>query len=186
MRALILYASRYGQTEKVCLRIADRLRDANFEVHAMPVDRVPRNLQVHAFDRVVIAGSVYFGKHAKKLEKFVVNHRENLAKTRTAFVSVSGAAGNPAEREEAVEAARVFTQRTGWTPDRTELVAGGSPYTRYGFFTKRILLWRMKQLGRVVDPRRDYEFTDWDAVDRFASQLAGDAVAEQTPELALL
>jgi menaquinone-dependent protoporphyrinogen IX oxidase len=34
-----------------------------------------------------------------------------------------------------------------------------------------------RKLGRLVDPKRDYEFTDWEQVDRFARELIRVAAA---------
>lgn len=156
MRALILYASKHGQTRRIANHIADVMRTAGADTFVVEVSAVPRDVQPHAADVVIVAGSVYFGKHAKALERFVVAQRENLAKTRTAFVSVSGSARNEATRSVAEESARAFLALTNWTP------------------------------GRVVDTHRDYDSTDWDAVTRFALEMAGKEVEAREPELALL
>jgi menaquinone-dependent protoporphyrinogen oxidase len=103
---------------------------------------------------------------------------------KSVFVSVSGAASSEAGRTMAEQSARTFVDRTGWTPGQIELVAGGEPYTKYGFFTRWFMVQHAKKLGRIVDPKRDYEFTNWDAVDRFARSLAG--VTQHEIELALV
>lgn len=180
MRALIIYASRHGQTEKICTRIARILRNAGAEVLALHVRKLPRDLQLETFDLVLVAAPVYFARHAKAIEAFVRANRAGLDAVRNAFVSVSGAAAK--DRAVAEENVRLFVERTGWTPRRVELVAGGEPYTRYGLITKWIMTWKMKQLGRIVDPSRDYEYTDWHAVEAFAHDLAN----IREPELALM
>jgi len=52
------------------------------------------------------------------------------------------------------------------------IFAGALPYTRYHFF----LRWVMKRIatmaGRDTDTSRDYEYTDWDEVARFAEEFA--------------
>ncbi|HEX7706001.1 MAG TPA: flavodoxin domain-containing protein [Thermoanaerobaculia bacterium] len=173
MRILIVYTSRYGQTRKVAERIASVAEGAGVEPHVFEVSEIPKDLVPHSCDVVVLAGSVYFGKHQRALVKFARRHNSSLARVYSVFVSVSGAAGSPDARPVAESDVREFITRTGWTPDRTELVAGGEPYTRYGFFVRMFMVHRWKKLGRVVDPMRDYENTDWSAVERFAGEIVG-------------
>ena len=184
MRVLIAYTSRYGQTQKISEHIAHILRIHGAEARACEVDSLPRDIRVNAFDVVVLAGPVYFGRHPKKLIEFASEHRVALSKVRSAFVSVSGAAGG--NRPEAEAAANAFLEQTQWTPDRVELVAGGEPFTRWGFFTRWMMFFKIRRMGRDVDPRRDYEQTDWDAVDRFAYALAGRTDDVRDPDLALM
>jgi menaquinone-dependent protoporphyrinogen oxidase len=186
MRALIVYASKHGHTQRVAEHIGDVMRSAGADCHVREVTEVPRDVLPHAADMVVIAGSVYFGKHAKTLERFVTAQRANLAKTRTAFISVSGSARSEESMPIAQQSANAFLAKTGWTPNRVALFAGGEPYTRYGFFTRFIMKKINKDHGRVVDTKRDYDFTDWNAVTRFALELAGKDVRAREPELALL
>lgn len=182
MRVLIVYASRHGQTRKISERIAEVTRADGAEVHLFEVSALPRELVPQSCDTVVLAGSVYFGRHQKKLERFAAGQRVNLAKVRSVFVSVSGAARVAEGRQMAMDNAQAFVARTGWKPDRIELIAGGEPYTRYGFFTRLFMVRYTKKLGRTVDPRRDYEFTDWEQVDRLAHELT--AIHAPVPESA--
>lgn len=185
MRVLIVYASRHGQTRRIAEHIADVMRSAGDDPFVRKVSALPRDIVPHAADLVVIAGSVHFGRHAKALERFVAGQRASLAKTRTAFVSVSGAARSVESMPLAEENAQKFLATTGWLPDRIALFAGGEPYTRYGFFTRLIMKKLNRERGVVVDTRRDYDFTDWDAVTRFARELMGKDTEAREPELAL-
>ena len=186
MRVLIVYASKHGQTSRIAEYIADVVRSAAAEPHVLEVSRVPRDIAPHAADVVIVAGSVYFGKYAKALECFVIAQRENLAKTRTAFVSVSGSARSEETRAIAEQNANAFLNRTGWKPDRVQLFAGGEPYTRYGFITRFVMKQINRKLGRIVDTRRDYDFTDWSAVSQFAREMVGKRAEVGKPEPALL
>jgi menaquinone-dependent protoporphyrinogen oxidase len=181
MRILIVYASRYGQTRKVAERIASVTAGAGVETHLFEVSDLPKDLVPHSCDVVVLAGSVYFGRHQRALVKFARRHQSSLARVYGVFVSVSGAAGSPDARPVAENDVQQFITRTGWTPDRTELVAGSEPYTRYGFFVRMFMVQRWKKLGRVVDPKRDYENTDWSAVERFAGEIVGQPGAKLDP-----
>lgn len=141
------------------------------ETHLFEISALPANLAPHTCDVVVLAGSVHFGKHDRRLERFALEQRVHLAKVESVLVSVSGAASTSQGRPLALDAVRGFLGNTGWSPDRIELFAGGEPYTKYGFFTRWFMVRYAKRTGRVVDPHRDYDFTDWAAVDRFARSL---------------
>jgi menaquinone-dependent protoporphyrinogen oxidase len=186
MRVLIVYASKYGQTQRIAEHIADVMRSAGEEAFVREASDLPRDIVPHAADLVIAAGSVYFGKHAKALERFVIKQRASLAKTRTVFISVSGAARSVDSMSVAEENAKKFLAKTGWTPDRIALFAGGEPYTRYGFFTRFIMKKINRERGVTVDTKKDYDFTDWNAVTRFARELVGKDVEVREPDLALL
>jgi menaquinone-dependent protoporphyrinogen oxidase len=46
-------------------------------------------------------------------------------------------------------------------------VAGALVYSKYSFFTKLIMKTISRRAGGPTDTSRDYEFTDWVALDRF-------------------
>ena len=178
MRVLIIYASRHGQTRRVAERIADVAVTNGEEVHAFEIGSVPRDIVPHMADVVVVAAPVYFDRHPKLIERFAKQHRTDLAKVRSVFVSVSGAARTEPGRVMAETYARTFFGRTGWMPDHVELVAGSEPYTKYNWFTRWFMVRHSRKLGRTVDPKIDYEFTDWSQVDRLANEIVRPARIE--------
>jgi menaquinone-dependent protoporphyrinogen oxidase len=102
--------------------------------------------------------------------------REALERLPTAFFSVSLAICEPTEagRKEAEGYAEEFFRLTRWHPGKVALFAGALRYTRYGVFTR----WIMKRIARGkgspdLDTSRDYEYTDWDGVTRFAEEFLG-------------
>jgi len=164
---LIVYASRYGQTEKIARRIA---MASGVRTISVPVAEVAQvNLQ--EYDFLIVASPVYFGKHDRKIEEFVRRNAELMLPMQSAFVSVSGSK-DPAFVQQ-------FSRRTGWVPEIHVSFAGGEPYTKYGFFTRWLMRSIARKQGRRVDVHRDYEFTDWKAVDRFARDFIGYATAKQ-------
>jgi menaquinone-dependent protoporphyrinogen oxidase len=72
-----------------------------------------------------------------------------------------------------------LVRRTGWAPEIVVTLGGAEPYTKYGFFTRIVMRSIAKKHGRIVDVHRDYEFTDWDAVDRFARDFIEYASAKR-------
>lgn len=160
-KLLIVYASKYGQTEKIARRIA---QTASVESTVVPVSKAG-SMPLQDFDLLIVASAVYFGRHNRKIEEFVKQNLQLITAMQAAFVSVSGS------RDEAL--VHDFARRTGWVPEIYTLVGGAEPYTKYGFFTRMIMRSIARKHGREVDVHRDYELTDWDAVDRFARDFIG-------------
>ena len=166
-RLLIIFASRYGQTEKIARRMA--MAAGVRTVTLAVADAGTVSLQ--EFDFLIIASPVYFGKHDRKVEEFVRRNALAIASMQSAFVSVSGSQ-DPAFVHE-------FSRRTGWVPEVTGSFAGGEPYTKYGLFTRWLMRSIARKHGRHVDVHRDYDHTDWKAVDRFTRDFIGYATAKQ-------
>jgi menaquinone-dependent protoporphyrinogen oxidase len=168
---LIVYGSSHGQTEKIVRRIADRL---NVEGHWATVRKGDTQPSVAGFDAYLVAGSVRFGRHQRYLEEFVRRNLGALNSGPTGFISVCGAMAGSWSRgaEEAHKYVASFLKRTGWRPRMTHSLAGGLPYTRYGFLI-RWMMWAISRAtGRPTDTARDWDLTDWDQVDRFAAEFA--------------
>jgi len=49
--------------------------------------------------------------------------------------------------------------------------AGATPYTRYGWFVRFMMRNIARRRGLGTDTSRDYEYTDWQAVEQFARDL---------------
>jgi menaquinone-dependent protoporphyrinogen oxidase len=173
MRILIVYGTMYGQTRKVVEFLAERLRQsADVEVKeaggAGDVDPVD-------FDGTIVASSMEMGSYRPVVIKFVRRHLAALSAKPSVFVSVSMAAANTLRREQAMAELEKwlarFSRKSGWTPARVEYVAGGLAYTRYGFLTRWIMLRIAKRVDKATDTSRDHEYTDWDALARFADSF---------------
>jgi menaquinone-dependent protoporphyrinogen oxidase len=172
-RFLIVYGTNHGQTGKVVSRIADRLNQEGHEATLWNADALPDHPALVHYDALLVAGSVRYGRYQRALGDFV---RWNLASLNTmpsAFVSVCGAlAGSWAEgKAEARKYVEEFCRETGWRPGIARSFAGAVRYTEYDLFTRWIMKLISWRTGRPTDTSRDWEFTDWDAVDRFAAEL---------------
>ena len=69
-----------------------------------------------------------------------------------------------------------FVAETGWTPAHTLPVAGALAYSKYNFLVKLVMKRIARHNGASTDTSRDWEFTDWQAVDgfvRFVAEHAG-------------
>jgi menaquinone-dependent protoporphyrinogen oxidase len=65
-----------------------------------------------------------------------------------------------------------FVEDTGWHPRQVLPVAGALLYRQYNFFIRFIMKRMTKKNGGPTDTSRDYEYTDWAALSRFASTFS--------------
>ena len=123
------------------------------------------------YDGVIVGASIHMGKHDKHVVDYVRNNRATLEQLPSALFSVSLAAhGDTEEAEGYVEE---FERDTGWRPARVALFGGALLYTQYGFLKrhmmKKIASGKPGNLG--TDVSRDYVYTEWDGVKRFAEDF---------------
>lgn len=172
-RIYIPYATSEGQTARIAEYIADVVRAHGHEADAVELTKSTVGVP-DGFDGVILASSIHMGKHDKRADRFVRENRGTLAAVPSAFVSVSLAAhGDHAEAEGYVEE---FEKATGWRPDKVAIFSGALLYTHYGFL-KRHLMRKIasdKPGSLGTDTSRDYVYTEWDGVQRFAEDFLDD------------
>ncbi len=66
-----------------------------------------------------------------------------------------------------------FFIETGWTPHQAHGVAGALFYTKYNPLVRMVLKRIAKKAGGATDTSRDYEYTDWAALERIVEDFAG-------------
>lgn len=170
---LIVYGTKYGQTEKVARRIAEIILARGESATILDADRMSRALVLTAYDGVIVGASVIGGRHQRSVRRFVLSQRDALDSMPCAFFSVSGSAGSydANGRADAQRCLDEFLRDTGWRPDMTQLVAGAIKCTKYN----PLLRWVMKQISKrhfgPTDTSRDHELTDWAEVQRFADRF---------------
>lgn len=86
-------------------------------------------------------------------------------------VSLSAADDSPESAAATQRCIDAFCEQTGWTPTRTAPIAGALQYREYDVFTRQLMRLLMKHTG-PTDTARDYDYTDWDGVDRLGRELA--------------
>jgi menaquinone-dependent protoporphyrinogen oxidase len=178
-RILVVFGSTYGQTERVAQRIASVLRAAGLGVDALKGDQLAGPLPLDRYDGFVIAASVLMGRHQAYIREFVRRHVDRLNAFPSAFVSVCGAAGDaPAEARRYVDG---FLRETGWRPHLVRSFTGAVAYTRYAWWYRWYLKRISQRKGWPTDTSRDWDFTEWDEVDRFAGELATTLVPRPAP-----
>ena len=169
-RILLLYASVEGQTALIAERIAQQLRETG---HNVDLVAASAKADFAGYDGVLIGASIHYGHHPAYLRALVRRQRDALAAGPNAFFSVSLSAGGPRPKPEAAQRyINKFLRRTRWQPQLVASFAGAVKYSLYGPIKKRVIIVFVGLGGGETDTSRDYEYTDWAAVERFAAEYA--------------
>jgi menaquinone-dependent protoporphyrinogen oxidase len=191
----ILYATRDGHTHKIGQHLAERLVLHGHASELVDVRSVREPFDLRPFDGLILAASVHAGKHESEMVDFVRRHRIALAGVPTAFLSVSltettaeDANASPQARAKAMADVQDILERffrdTGYRPTHTKPIAGALLYTHYGVLKRILMKFIAQRSGGPTDTSRDYEFTDWAALDRFADRFAEELQSRWRPEAA--
>jgi len=171
-RILLLYATTEGQTALIAERIARTLRDQGHSVELLPADAA-QPWDPSAYDGVMLGASIHYGNHPAYLRKLVSRHRDALAARPCAFFSVSLSAGGPRPKPAAAQRyIDKFMRKTGWRPQLAISFAGALKWRLYGPIKRRVMIVFVGLGGGNTDTSNDYEYTDWEAVERFAHSYA--------------
>ncbi len=190
-RVGVFFATREGHTQRIAERIAADLRILGFDVDLLAVRR-PLPFSLSNYSAAVLAASVHAGSHEKEMVQFVKDHRSELERITTAFLSVTLSEAG-AERRDAtpIEHAQFvldvdrmlgkFFNETQWLPTLSKPVAGALLYTRYNFLIRLIMRKIAKKAGAATDTSRDYVYTDWVGLDKFVDDLVEEIQRSPAP-----
>ena len=171
-RILVVYGTTDGHTAKIAGAIAATLRahGAAVDVHRIGQPQCPVPGGYHG---VIVAAPVRGGRYQKPVRRWVHAHAEVLNARATAFVSVClGVLEHDVEVDRTLHTIiREFLAETGWQPVVTKPVAGALLYTRYNWFIRRVMKRIAAKAGGDTDTSRDYEYTDWRDLRKFAEQF---------------
>ena len=184
MRAAVFYATREGQARRIAERVSTDLRAQRMEVDLFDVRQLRGRIDWKAYGAAFVIASVHLGHHEREMVRFVREHRAELDALSAAFLSVSLSQAGAQDEAAAIEKRdraradvrwmiEAFSVETGWKPQRCLPVAGALAYSRYNFLVRLVMKRIARQAGASTDTSRDWEFTDWPAVDRFVLEHAG-------------
>ncbi len=166
MKILIVYATTEGHTQIIAERVAAQIRKSGHDAELHDAARRPGDLDIGAFDKVIVAGSVHQRRHQRPLEIFVLSNQPQLQAKPTLFLSVSLSAAFADGMADAQGYVDEFFAYTGWQATQTLLVAGALRYDEYDFFMEQIVEHVVLKDRDVKGVKGNHEFTDWQALAR--------------------
>jgi menaquinone-dependent protoporphyrinogen oxidase len=170
---LVLYASKHGHTAKIAHRIAGSLRDDGTGVDVRD-SHLAAGLTPSDYDGVIVGASIHAGHHQREIVDWAKKHAGTLSGTPSAFFSVCLSVADDTDESRAAARKYIddFEDETGWSPDTTTTFAGALQYLEYDFMTRLLIKLMMRHQGHPTDTSRDFDYTDWDAVERFGHEFA--------------
>ena len=179
MKFLVLYSTVEGQSRKIAEAVASHIEARSHFVELTDANQVG-SADPGTSDRAILCAPVHVGRYPTAFVHYVRNWRAILNSIPTAFISVSLAIASTddAEKAEARSYSVNLSEETGWNPQSVLHCAGALKYSEYDFFKR----WMLKRISAAengpIDPRHDYELTNWTEVkhfvDDFIDELSGD------------
>ncbi|WP_441257210.1 menaquinone-dependent protoporphyrinogen IX dehydrogenase [Vibrio sp. Vf1514] len=168
MKALLLYSSREGQTQKIIRAIAAQLSEYECDIQNLhECERV----DFAAYDKVLIGASIRYGHLNKKLYYFITRHLTQLTQSKAAFFCVNLTARKEEQGKDTPEGSvyiQTFLKKSPWQPALIGVFAGALYYPRYRFFDKMMIRFIMSMTGGETDTTKEVEYTNWEKVSQFA------------------
>jgi menaquinone-dependent protoporphyrinogen oxidase len=181
-RVLLVYASKYGQTQKIAEVMASTLRELGHSVELLNTASEKALTVTSAdVDALLVGAPVYAGNFPKSMRVWARGNQELLRAKPSAFFSVClGVLEKENAQAQADERKFVetFTTALGWKPMMTRVLAGGLPYTKYWLPIRWMMRRISRKAGGDTDTHRDYEYTDWVEVRQFARDFVAGVSAE--------
>jgi menaquinone-dependent protoporphyrinogen oxidase len=175
----IYYVSKHGQTQKIAQFLGECFRDRDWDVYVTDLHDGAGTPQVSSFSAVLVGAPIYMKRYPKEVRRFVARHREELmALPTTGFFSTCLTA-TPHTQEaylESLRPLREFLDEVSWTPQWIASFPGAVNFREYCPLVAWILKRICRKAGGPTDTSRDYEFTRWDEVARFAQHVDHDVV----------
>jgi menaquinone-dependent protoporphyrinogen oxidase len=184
---VIAFSSTTGQTEKIAKRIESWLAERHIQCELLNLETSDGQPKTVGPDGFILLGSIHREKHQPSLEKFIRSNIQELNATPCMFVSVSLSAASVHEksRQAAKDIMLRFAAELGWRPTIQLSVAGAMFYSKYNWLMRMMMRKIAAAEGGDTDMSRDYEYTDWEKLEKevshFAEAVLKVATAEATP-----
>lgn len=183
-KALIVYATREGQTEKVANAIGKHLEASGVRAEVRNARDIgpQEETGLGSYDLLVVGASMHAGGLERELVRFVERHSAELPTVaRSLFVVLLSAATKDADlrAEMLADAQTKIEHQIGKRFDDIEMIAGALSYSQYSKPVRWLMQRIARKAGGDTDVSRDHEYTDWEQVERYAVRLS--ALARQSP-----
>ena len=167
---LIIYSSTDGHTKSICKKIVESLSNQDF-VKIISLSDVEK-IDLLKFNKIIIGASIRYGKHSKKLYKFIELNKDILNNKKSIFFSVNVVARKPEKSEPNTNPyIKKFLKISQWQPKKIGVFAGKVDYPNYRFFDKYAIKLIMYLTNGPTDTSLSYEFTNWQKVKEFSQEI---------------
>ena len=168
--SLIIYSSTDGHTKTICKQIANFLNNG-VTAKIISLDEATK-IDLTEFNKIIIGASIRYGKHSKKLYKFIELNKNILDQKKSIFFSVNVVARKPEKSTPDTNPyIKKFLKISKWRPKKIGVFAGKVDYPNYGFFDKYIIKLIMFITKGPIDTSISYEFTNWQKVQEFSQEI---------------
>jgi menaquinone-dependent protoporphyrinogen oxidase len=168
MSTLIIYASKYGCSEKCALSLSEKLT-GEVDLVNLQLDKVP---ELAKYDKVVIGGSIYIGQIQKSIKELCVKNLELLSKKKLGLFICCMFTGEKAETQ----------MQNAFPKELTDYAAAK------GFFGGEIIISKLSFVDKlmtkmvakaskpeegipVMDPKMGLSAISKDNIDRFCKVI---------------
>jgi len=159
MKAAIIYASKYGTTEKIAGSIAKKLKNTN-EVALFSLKK-NLNPDISGFDTVILGTSVYAGRASKKMKTFCRMNEPVLLQKKTGLF-VCGMHTDKAEQEKELKEAY---------PETLHNNAVATAFTGGAYLFEKMNVFERLIIKKIAKTTTSVHRIDCDAVDEFVKKL---------------
>lgn len=175
-RILLAYGTTDGHTAKIASAVAKQLDAMGARVDVRTgEDALTQWLLPEDYDAVLVASSIHAGGFQRSVTRWVACHHRTLNARPTLFLPVCLAVldKRPKVQTDLRRIIDTFLDRSKWKPAVTHPVAGALLYTRYGWLKRMGMQWIARKSGGDTDTSRDYDYTDWKALNRAVAAFYG-------------
>jgi len=169
-KTAIIYSSIDGQTLKICHKLRDEFLQNNEKIELYSIEDFKED--VTKYDRLIIGSSIRYGVHNEKIIDFINTRKKQLDAIKTAFFSVNLVARKPEKNTPTTNPYVLkFFKTIDWKPTVVEVFAGKLDYKKYSFFDRIMIQFIMWMTKGPTNTNTEIEYTNWDNVKEFATQL---------------
>ena len=168
---LILYSTTDGHTLEICQYMKQVIENNGNRVSLESVDDAA-DVDMEAFDKLVIGASIRYGKHSKQVYDIIKKKQQILDSKPNAFFSVNVVARKPEKNTpETNPYLKKFLKQIDWQPQYLAVFAGKLNYPIYSYWDKQIIRFIMWITKGPTDPDTVVDYTDWKQVESFAQRV---------------
>ena len=159
MKTAIIYASKYGTTEKIASLIAEKLKETGeIELFSLKKEQKP---DINGFDTVILGTPIYAGKALKKMKKFCKTNETFLLQKKTGLF-VCGMEPNKEKQEQELKVA--YSETLLNKAHATGFLGGAFLFEKMNFVERMII-------KKIAKTTTSVQRIDEKAINKFAEQV---------------